>query len=861
MKKPKWCPDTEWKHLRVKYERNGHMNCATPDCGASTADPNIVMTLDHIVPRYKGGKDESSNLQPMCLSCNSRKNKNPDKQWSKANYFDSHINTGSLRVSQNDFVYEPIMQNKEFFAQPWSSINGKLFSYVQIVGAGKTLGMFSLPFALNQVAGGPQIGAPRVQRMLIVTKDRPLRSQIVQELRDEPEKYGIVHTAPTVLEVEAKSDLTSIGGPDHDIAVMCPNLLWPRIDHEHADLPQKYDDEVLERVIERYQIIIFDEMHYAHANIRNFVKIAASALVFGFTASPMDANGALLAEMVLMGQAYGYREAIIHDQSMKGVIQRPSGEGEPGDSRFINVQVLKASEQVVDGATRNDTQLEGLPAVKSVCDRVCLELKACDDNIQRQDRVMSNHRVTRGSGSTTPIVVGSHYVAHAIIRVDDRLTAKDVVDYLNQKFSADRGIFPKRAGWTAAVVDGMSADAFDKSHPFFRYKEQGKIDSQCVRIVVVVDRAVEGMNNKYLLIEGVATARHKGSTAKQVQMRGRLLRSTAFYDKAGNLVVPPSYFDQIQIITHEAFANRDEIDASLDFIINMNASMTGVMMIEEYVDSDVDLSSDEDDNYTPSIDWETLVKIALAVGQALSEGRKIRVKALADKLLNTGTNRTKRMYVEAAIQSAISGGPMPYYYKRDGNVVDGLVTFRDLFENRLYNDLPDPLQIVFSEKVARRAMDEKACEEFLRSQGALAGLSDAMKVALGSDFVKVVNGFEISIENKHTGAEINIAETPAQRVDAYIAEMVDLLCGNNAATDSRAGVIRDLYHEAVAHSLSAQPLFTSLDDLKDGGTLCDPAVTHSLRNVQFRDKVRGWVVMQLLEQKMLAEVELLGVMQ
>jgi 5-methylcytosine-specific restriction endonuclease McrA len=31
------------------------------------------MTIDHILPRSKGGKDTLENLQPMCSSCNAKK--------------------------------------------------------------------------------------------------------------------------------------------------------------------------------------------------------------------------------------------------------------------------------------------------------------------------------------------------------------------------------------------------------------------------------------------------------------------------------------------------------------------------------------------------------------------------------------------------------------------------------------------------------------------------------------------------------------------------------------------------------------------------------------------------------------------
>ena len=53
-----WCPG---------YRRRGH--------AASLANP---LTVDHKVPRSKGGSDHPSNLTVLCRHCNSRKrNKDP----------------------------------------------------------------------------------------------------------------------------------------------------------------------------------------------------------------------------------------------------------------------------------------------------------------------------------------------------------------------------------------------------------------------------------------------------------------------------------------------------------------------------------------------------------------------------------------------------------------------------------------------------------------------------------------------------------------------------------------------------------------------------------------------------------------
>lgn len=43
------------------YNQNGH---------------RVMMTIDHIVPKSKGGPNELSNYQPMCEPCNSKKGAN-----------------------------------------------------------------------------------------------------------------------------------------------------------------------------------------------------------------------------------------------------------------------------------------------------------------------------------------------------------------------------------------------------------------------------------------------------------------------------------------------------------------------------------------------------------------------------------------------------------------------------------------------------------------------------------------------------------------------------------------------------------------------------------------------------------------
>lgn len=57
---------TRWQKKRARiYERDGY-RCVR--CGATTN-----LTLDHRIPRSKGGSDADDNLQTMCAPCNHEK--------------------------------------------------------------------------------------------------------------------------------------------------------------------------------------------------------------------------------------------------------------------------------------------------------------------------------------------------------------------------------------------------------------------------------------------------------------------------------------------------------------------------------------------------------------------------------------------------------------------------------------------------------------------------------------------------------------------------------------------------------------------------------------------------------------------
>ena len=55
----------EWDNLKNRY------NYTCPSCGLR--EPNIYLTVDHIIPISLGGLNNINNIQPLCKKCNSSK--------------------------------------------------------------------------------------------------------------------------------------------------------------------------------------------------------------------------------------------------------------------------------------------------------------------------------------------------------------------------------------------------------------------------------------------------------------------------------------------------------------------------------------------------------------------------------------------------------------------------------------------------------------------------------------------------------------------------------------------------------------------------------------------------------------------
>lgn len=563
---------------------------ANPDPRCEYCGVQDALEFDHIVPRSEGGTNDRSNLQILCGTCNKVKSKKPDRYWYKKFYWDQPINAEGLWTAQRVEAYERIREHAEWFTQPWSVINQVLYTLVWVVGSGKTLAIPSLAAALNHTRLerlGP--ACPRVDRILVLTKDESIRDQIVKSLREDVTEYGLWIEPPRVGKYTDGFMFDDPGLEENfDIVVACiQQLFWKRPVDGSSKVSQPRKN--LSEILARFGLIILDEPHWAEDQVMSIVESATRSLCFGTTGSPIDAKGKLRERLVLFSR-YTYQNAIDYDESLKWLDRDQTFEDQFIEIVRINRADILEEAQVWETLT---TDVEGydkaLEAAKSVISATLRHVNYCD---MIHDGNPARHR-------RSDLIANLWYPVHALIETDVVEIGRQLVKIGNEMCLKNPHLYPRSKGYWFDIVHSSSTDAegrrlkarpLDDEHPWilahdrWRHGKRDIINEDCIRFLVVVGMVREGANNPFC---GVVAEACKGDSlvTKIQRLLGRQLRAVL---KRGTdrraALVPPEALDRVKIITHEAYGNIRAIRRAIDFVCDMESWTDALITMQKLMD-------------------------------------------------------------------------------------------------------------------------------------------------------------------------------------------------------------------------------------------------------------------------------------
>lgn len=485
----------------------------------SLSDDGITYTVqwDHIVPRALGGKSTRANLQPLCDIPNAIKQAKPDEYWESSRFFfdiDNKPNREKLRPGQIEFAWKPAIRLAEAMLSHNADIYRVYLLLWWIVGGGKTISMPILCSAINTVIlEKGHKGTPRINKLLILTKEAALRDSIARELETELVGYGIYRRKPEVRIVNAWDKWGLPGYIDRaDIVVACVHQLW----EIERDKPR--NDQQVARILSNFGAIGIDEIHFGAGQLERLKNLSPRSLKFGFSNTPINDLGEILDSFVMLSML-DYQYGLFTDDSLK--ILTPFQDG-LNNGLYVPVQPEKHKTMVcgIEGDEQDGIHADPLNiwSEKNVCVAVIKRLQELD----------------RTGRSSAP---DDWFSSHALIRADNVKAGEEICRQINSFLNDNRPEFPVSDGWRATLLHGelkngpaeerrlTHPEASKLKHPWMRAKSlpKGRCDKTCARILVVVDMVREGANNCLCNVIGWTCA--STSLIELIQRIGRAMRA------------------------------------------------------------------------------------------------------------------------------------------------------------------------------------------------------------------------------------------------------------------------------------------------------------------------------------------------
>lgn len=674
LNKASWMDSETWTKFIAKWGRN-------PQCRHQGCN-ELADTVDHIHARRNGGTDDIANLQPLCRKHNSQKGIKPDAYWEKNFFFDHHrINIGNLRTAQRREGWDRIdLDYQDWFLRPWNQINRTIYGNFWIVGAGKTIAPVVQACALNYIIQ-KNLGKshPRINRILILTKEQAIRDQIANSLRSQEDKgenelvkYGISSTAPRVGVIEDGWQLK-----DYPTLELCD--IWVSCIHQFFETNHNPKDD-LSMILAQFPFIAIDEPHHALDQVLNIVQKAVDSLVFGYTGTPIEADGKALSQFTLLS-VYDYDDANENDHSMKYVSDK-----EEEFTYFVDEVGITEAELINDAGfeTTEDATQEGynknLRPQLSVVQEVITYMESCDKIKEARRESVSDLAPHRPEDAKAEL----WYPVHSMIVVDSVAIGRKISDQINQMFERNRKKYPKEKGYQAEIIHSNISQALeDKTlttdekeyvkkslktkkmspdHPWMLYQQTGMLNEHCKRILVVIGMAREGVSNRYCGCIGYACS--ITSLIELVERAiGRQIRSyhdlkrhfkpggTDLDVECKTLLTPPKRLDSVRIITHVTYGNANAIRRAIYYICNMRDKLDLIPTLEELMQGSV----------TPGVDIPVqgilTAKEKIDIAGHIGQSKLIN----PEKPINTGeyqdrwgeNNQTKKKKISEWVQKVV----------------------------------------------------------------------------------------------------------------------------------------------------------------------------------------------------------------
>ena len=495
-----------WMALMSRSSGACEMRCATP-C-------DTELEVDHAHSRGLGGETSFANTRLVCKSYNRERGMTHDPKWEEKGYFDGNFDLTRLRSQQHEAGPGTIHAYGDLFV---GESRRKLLDCVSLFaltcGAGKTILMVSSLFTICREVSSRLKHAPRPKRVIWFVHERDLCRQLYQELKTEITKYKLHEIEPQVQICDQTGDLDR--GPGyHDITISCPQALW-------GGKKERRTDEQVMKVLAPFDTIIWDECDFAVDATARLVRLAPHAFKFGLTAANLDAKGEFLRRFFVLASVASHASVYEADHCLRPLLTWQ----EAKDQHFIQPIThdgYSRWERAVE--VRGEGQHGEKHSLIGAMAAIRAAIKDANELEQRMKQAWPDH----------------WYSPHIAVYCSTRDEAVDLCELTNIELTREG--YSAEGGWGATYVisdtENMARKRgrkipkeetrlFHKSpdfiNPFMLAKETlGRCNSNCKRIIFLVDIGVRGLNNWPLSF--VVDLKRSNSVKEQVQTLGRLAR-------------------------------------------------------------------------------------------------------------------------------------------------------------------------------------------------------------------------------------------------------------------------------------------------------------------------------------------------